>query len=109
MLLAFGELNLHACTIEFECKVASISNALLIYHIRIQRRRHGDKGSNSRTTRCPLAGILGRNIPLLINTTPFTENMYWFFTFAENPDIDTRPAAVDDDDDDTGACKKLPM
>lgn len=30
MLVGFGEFNLHARTIEFECKMATISNALLI-------------------------------------------------------------------------------
>lgn len=76
MLLGFGELNLHACTIEFECKVASISNALLIYH--------------TRTARCPYVAILGRHFPFAHQLSPqdshTLKNMYGFFTFAcENP------------------------
>jgi len=101
MLLGFGELNLHACTIESECKVASIPNALLIYRIHIRTQQTaGDK------SRCPLVAILGRNPP-----PPYTGNIHWFFTFAKSQDIDTRPADNDDDDDagiqDTGdICQK---
>jgi len=103
MLLGFGELNLHACTIESECKVASIPNALLIYRIHIRTQQTaGDK------SRCPLVAILGRNPSPL---PPYTGSIHWFFTFAKSQDIDTRPADNDDDDDagiqDTGdICQK---